>query len=719
MGCCGDREKGRTVTEEQKWDFINLSDFKSTSCLAPFSYAWLWILVLISCAVYAADAFTAVNLLAFDKWTSQVKPAVPFEIAKWIFAITIIVSYVFLAYRWAMALRVMRRGSVTECYLEPLAAILQSMRLTKNGQGFRRFLVFAQLTKSKKGANYVALFVYFQFKSALLLIVAQGPRIALNAMTLYAVMQAQIIPGGDHAAEDRSNFEQFFMNIKTMIDTGNKQETVIYFTMLFSLVIWVIGALGLIISALLYLFFLWHYIPKADGSLTQYCRRKVETRLERIVGKTIKKAIEKQNQQLKKEEQRAIKKGEFDAAKTRPTLPKLAGESDDTSTVFSLQRSDTMNTNTTLPPYSASNAPSYTSNAPSRSNSNQPVNTMSSGRSLMKPSLPTLEERPGMPTRSNTQFTNFTNTSYGSNAPLLSQAGGMGRSSPAPPLPPLDHNGNGYFGEQLGMPYPSSERPFTPLSQGRASPLPPRGPMPPVDTTYNTGHYESDPQLISPPNTQQGPTQPSRPYQEFSPFDSRGPQMGPAYELSPVDMTPTEDISRHYYADSSGSDDYQPPQLPSMLMTGSAPVSQPVGLPSQPRAGTAPPRAGVPASLQSAIQRREASQPFPNRGLAGSAPPQQMRSATAPLQQPAWGQTPVQRSYTPLGPGPQPRSFTPAAQGPPQRSFTPAAQGPPQRTYTPTTQDPQRSYTPAAQGPQRSYTPQPPRGYNNNSTYGY
>jgi hypothetical protein len=22
MGCCGDREKGRTVTEEQKWDFI-------------------------------------------------------------------------------------------------------------------------------------------------------------------------------------------------------------------------------------------------------------------------------------------------------------------------------------------------------------------------------------------------------------------------------------------------------------------------------------------------------------------------------------------------------------------------------------------------------------------------------------------------------------------------------------------------------------------------
>jgi len=508
MGCCGDREKGVTVTEEQKWAYITLSDFKSTSCLAPFSYAWLWILVLISCAVYAADAFTAVNLLAFDKWTSQVKPVVPFEIAKWIFAITIIISYVFLIYRWIRALRVMRMGSVTECYLEPLAAILQSMRITKTGQGWRRFLVFAELTKSKKGANYIALFVYFQFKSALIIIVAQGPRIALNAMTLYAVMQAQIIPGGDHSAKDRSNFEQFFMNIKVMVDTGNKQEIIIYFTMLFSLVIWVISALSLLAAGLAYIFFLWHYVPKADGSLTNYCRRKVETRLERIVGKKIKKAIERQNQQLKKEEERAIKKGEFDSSKSRPTLPKLDGDDDDRSTVFSMQRSDTMNTTTTLPPYSASNAPSY------RTNTNN-----SSGRSLIqKPSLPTLDERPGMPTRSETGF-----SSYGSNAPMLSQAGNMGMSSPAPPMPPLDRNGTGYFGEQHNPQY-APERSFPPMSQGRASPMPPRGPMPPVDTNFNNFQHQSEPQS-------------NRPYQEFSPFNSRGPQMGPEYELSPVDMT--------------------------------------------------------------------------------------------------------------------------------------------------------------------------------------
>ena len=360
------------------------------------------------------------------------------------------------------------------------------------------------------------------------------------------------------------------------------------------------------------------------------------------MGKKIKKAIEKHDQQRRREEQKAIKKGALDPSQTRPTLPKIGGSDDDSSITLSLQRSDTVSTTTTLPPYSV--------NAPSR------TNTMSTNtsRNMSRPSLPVLSERPDMPTRSNTQGTNFSTTSYGSNAPLLNQAGGMGRSSPAPPMPPLDRNGD-YFSEQP-RPYGSSGRPYSPMSQGRNSPRPPRGPLPPVDTSYSNGRYESDPQLISPlPSDLRGPpsAQSSRPYPEFSPFDSRGPQMGPAYELSPVDMTPSDNMSRHYYSNSDVLDEYQqPPQIPSALRAGSPAMSQPVGLPSQPRAGTAPPRPGLPASLQSAIQRREASQPLPNRGMNGSV--QQQRSATAPIQQPSWNQgAPAPRSYTPSAPAPR------------------------------------------------------------------
>ncbi|KAK7184025.1 hypothetical protein DPSP01_010480 [Paraphaeosphaeria sporulosa] len=664
MGCCGDREKGITVTEEQKWDYITLSDFKSSSCLTPFSYVWLWILVIISGAVYAADAFTAVNLLAFDKWSSQVKPKIDFNITKWIFAVCIIVSYVFLAYRWIRAIRVIRSGGVAECYLEPLAAIFQSMRLTKEGQGWRRFLVFAELTKSRKGVDYIALFVYFQFKGALIVILAQGPRIVVNAMTLWAVVQAQLIPEGDHAApKGKSPVAQFFLNIETMIQQGNKQETVIYFTMLFSLVIWVIAFLSLFFSVLFYVFFLWHYVPKADGSLTQYCRRKIESRLERIVSKKIKKALEKQDLKRKKEERDALKKGGAEAR--MPTLPKLGGVDDDTSSIYSgvtgITRSDTMTTSTTLPPYS--------SNAPSRTNT---MNTMSTARTaVMKPSLPSLYERP-VPTRTDTQGTT---TSFGSNAPLLSQVGDMGMASPVPPLPSLDPHAEYFSGPPGPRPPPSgmSGRPFSPMSQGRASPYSQRNMLPPVDTSVG-GRGSPAPQTMSSTgygNRGVSPPQGNVPYPSqrtgasplggptFSPYNNPGPATGPAYEMSPVDLN-ASDNTLDYYTQGGSSNDYRPPQLPSTLRSGSPAQMQSAGPPRTgtvppPRSGTAPPanpRAGLPATLQSAIQRREASQPLPNRGMPMH---QQQRSATAPLGQrwaPQSDAEPMPRSNT-TGPGPQ------------------------------------------------------------------
>jgi hypothetical protein len=55
----------------------------------------------------------------------------------------------------------MSRGSVADDYLDKVAVKLQSMRF---GTGWRRFLVFAELTKTKKKVTWIALFVYFQRK---------------------------------------------------------------------------------------------------------------------------------------------------------------------------------------------------------------------------------------------------------------------------------------------------------------------------------------------------------------------------------------------------------------------------------------------------------------------------------------------------------------------------------------------------------------------------
>ena len=132
--------------------------------MTPLSYGILYISVIISIAVYAVDTFTAVNLLAFSRWAGQIKPEIPFYISRWIYAGCIILSFVLLVYRWVRAVRIMKTGGVAQSYLDPLAVRIQSIRMGKNGQGWRRFLVFAELTKSKKGAEYVALFTYFSFE---------------------------------------------------------------------------------------------------------------------------------------------------------------------------------------------------------------------------------------------------------------------------------------------------------------------------------------------------------------------------------------------------------------------------------------------------------------------------------------------------------------------------------------------------------------------------
>ncbi|KAL8866053.1 MAG: hypothetical protein Q9174_006522 [Haloplaca sp. 1 TL-2023] len=164
MGCGGEREKLEDARAEQKWGYINLRDFKSTSCYSSLSYAILYVFMIISVAVYAVDLFTAANLLFFNRWSGQVKPVVSFKVARWIFAACILFSLVLLVYRWIRALRVIKSGVVAASYLDPLAVRIQSVRPGGRGQGYRRFLVFAALTEGRKGAEYVALFTYFSFE---------------------------------------------------------------------------------------------------------------------------------------------------------------------------------------------------------------------------------------------------------------------------------------------------------------------------------------------------------------------------------------------------------------------------------------------------------------------------------------------------------------------------------------------------------------------------
>ena len=334
-------------------------------------------------------------------------------------------------------MRVMKRGAVAESYLDSLAVRLQCIRMGKQGRGWRRFLVFAELTKSKKGVEYVALLTYFSFQCKLSsclpllvltftawirIIFCQGPRQVVNALTLYSVFKAKLDPTA--SSDVGSSILTFFKNIGILADQEH-QQAVILSGMVFTLVIWIFGALSLIIGMMFYLLFLWHYIPNADGGLSGFCERKINGRLSKIVSVKVNKALEEEERKRIRADAKAAKKGEKPQFGRQATLPTLFDQKTDDKlpNMPMLNRNDTM---ATLPVYSS--RPGTPSGQPT----------------LPAFELDQLDQKRPFPSRNVTGSSAMSNTSYASNAPLMGNASDMGygrSASPAPSLPSLDTNG--------------------------------------------------------------------------------------------------------------------------------------------------------------------------------------------------------------------------------------------------------------------------------------
>ena len=536
---------------------------------------------------------------------------IPFRISRWIFAGCIILTWVLLAYRLQRAIRAIKSGVVTKCYLDPLAVRIQSIHVGQ-GRGWRRFLVFAALTKGRKGAEYVALFSYFTFEGISILIVpasaftdgsqawlricfAEGPRQVINALTLYSVLKAQLIPVGAHKPDHgHTPVVQFFVNIRILANE-NKEQAAILFGMLYTLIIWIFSALSLILAFLSYVLFLWHHIPSADGTLSRYCRRKIEKRLHKIVMEKVNKALAKEDK--KRAQQDLAKPGIAGIAtsdvKRQPTLPVLGDEVGTESFRSSSQQS----LHSSFAPFE-----------PRPASRNDSVHSQAFSR---EPTLPSLAGpgRPGLPSRQTTQSSFRSEASYDSDAPLMSQAAEMGyggpggprnqsrngpvrmdsestmRSQRAPPLrafsplsqdaprsqsprmgPPRRHNtDNSIMTSSTGHPPRSQSRTAMSREHSYASTTrSPLGPPPPGPFRRPTQEYEMQPPTPSSTMSNRGPPAPGP--SEFTPYKPYNPN-GPTPPPEPVrnfTMPYTGGPPRDYF----GSSANQPPR------SGTAPIPQ-------------------------------------------------------------------------------------------------------------------------------------------------
>ena len=230
-------------------------------------------------------------------------------------------------------------------------------------------------------------------------------------------MTADIIPTGKHAASSgHTPIVQFFVNVKILAD-ANTQQAVILFGMLFTLIIWIISAISLLIACIFYITFLWHYIPGEDGGLAGYCKRKTERRLRNIVSVKVKNALAKENVKQTKGDSNFGKAGDgIQELKRQPTLPILDPLGDDKLPDMPIVSRQT--TQTSLPPYSSEPPKHHDVFLP---------------RPQRQPTIPDVSldrEQRNVPTRSTTQTSATSSASYSSNTPLIGSGQSMGQASP-------------------------------------------------------------------------------------------------------------------------------------------------------------------------------------------------------------------------------------------------------------------------------------------------
>ena len=224
----------------------------------------------------------------------------------------------------------------------------------------------------------------------------------INAITLYSVMQADLVPTGKHSASNgHTPIIQFFVNVQILANKDNEQAAIL-FGMLFTLIIWVFSALSLVLAVLFYVLYLWHHIR--DGSLSRYCRRKIDTRLHKIVMKRVNKALAKDSDTRAKQGFKGSKAEDFQPnVKRQPTLPVL--DSTTTQDFATVSRQTTQIDNSSL---------------------DSRTHTDVVGPEPTVPNVFPEARRPEPPSRSVTQSSFRSNGSHESTAPLLHSAGELG-----------------------------------------------------------------------------------------------------------------------------------------------------------------------------------------------------------------------------------------------------------------------------------------------------
>lgn len=203
----------RADSYRPQFDFIDVDQFHSRTCGSRASFAWLWTTFIIAIAVYVADVYTLVALLASNRWAGQILQTqatesdaesqkhillVPFRVGSAFLSLDLLPQLILFrvdrsasgsSLRASSCLSCWRCGTLAKPAPSSKAATSRmrsrtSWRTSESGfrcalhcgcadsrlcswyalRSYNHHCFFSQINKSKKRKDSLAFFVFFTFK---------------------------------------------------------------------------------------------------------------------------------------------------------------------------------------------------------------------------------------------------------------------------------------------------------------------------------------------------------------------------------------------------------------------------------------------------------------------------------------------------------------------------------------------------------------------------
>lgn len=320
---CGGPAWKREAVLDHKFDFVDVREFTDNGFGMRMKYLWLYVVVLKSFLVYVSDIFTAVTMLTTDGWSNETLEScehqqnsnclnISFSVGKWIFVGCIIFSFLLLAYEARKSKKIVASRDISYAFTNIMAQHYYSLR------SYDHFCFFDHLSNSTKRSDDFAFWIFFTFKTWKQLLLADGPRQTINAITLYEFYQSKADDG------DWYDVEKYFRGNK------NISTSILTVTTLFTVVIFLFGLVQLILAGIAYVPWLCYI----RGNLKEYVCHKVDKRIAEVIRRRNKQRLAKAQALAKKEAAGDFShlknsKGEIVKQLPQPTLPNISLDDDE------------------------------------------------------------------------------------------------------------------------------------------------------------------------------------------------------------------------------------------------------------------------------------------------------------------------------------------------------------------------------------------------------